>query len=126
MGSHERDRGVAVNEHTGSPITRNRTIETVPFASLMHPRNLTSDRRTVPKIEGTEFSGFISSMYTPPCNLILTTPAAHVPVQAEQQPLETVERHRTRTEPDVCDNIQVSIKSDVCGESSHTTMPCSS
>ena len=68
-----------------------------------------SNRRTSTEMEETEISDFISPMYTPSCLLILTTPAAHVPVQAGRSPLETVGRCRTQTVPDVCNHAHISI-----------------
>ena len=84
------------------------SLSTVHFACLARPHNPNLNRPICTKMEETDISNFISPMYTPSCLLMLTTPGAHVPVQAGRPPLETVERCRTRMGPDVCNHAHIS------------------
>jgi hypothetical protein len=61
------------------------------------------------EMEETEIFNFILSMYKSSCNLMLTIPATHVPLQAGREPLEIVERCCTRMVLDVCNGTEVSI-----------------
>ena len=61
----------------------------------------TKYEREITRTTCTRASNFISPMYTSLSIFVLTSPAAHVPVQEAQKLLGSAERSRTRTGPDV-------------------------